>query len=255
MRTPMRNAAVAATAVSLALLVSACGGEKADAGKGGTTVKETPGATATSAPAAKALSAAELDKLIVTQADLKGHKVQKAGAADVVPAAQVSADKADCTPIAHAMSFVSPGAPAASVQRKVLAEPKKDASASPEEAILGGLGVQVTAVTLGSYEGQGAQDAFASVKTAATACAGGFSVVHGKEKTKISKVAPDSVTAGDESVALTVTTDMEGAPFVSKLVVFRKGNTLASFSSISLAPGGVKEAPKAVVDAQAAKLG
>lgn len=254
MRTSMRSAVVAATAVSLALLVTACGGGEKSGDKGDKGGTGAPSASASSAPAAKALSAAELDKLIVTTADVKGHQVTKTDDGDVVPAAQVTADKADCAPIAHAMSFISPGSPAASAQRKVLEVPKKDASASPEEAVLGGLGVQVTAVTLGSYDGQGAQEAFASVKKAGTECAAGFQVVHLKEKSKVAKVAPETVTAGDEAVAFTVTSEMEGEPFVSKLVVFRKGNTLASFSTISLAPGGVKTLPQAVVDAQAAKL-
>ncbi|OKJ59937.1 hypothetical protein AMK27_21000 [Streptomyces sp. CB02009] len=255
MRTSMRSAAVAATAVSLALLVTACGGGEKSDGKGdkagGTAA---PGASATSGPAARTLSDAELEKAIVERADLKGHQVQKTETGDVVPAASVTADKAACTPIAHAMSFLSPGSPAASAERKVLEEPKKDASASPEDALLGGLGARVTAVTLGSYDGQGAQEAFASVKKAGAECAGGFQVVHLKEKTKVAKVAPETVTAGEEAVAFTVTSDMEGQPFVSKLVVFRQGNTLASFSTISLVPGGVKELPQAVIDAQAAKL-
>ncbi|MDV9188268.1 sensor domain-containing protein [Streptomyces sp. SR27] len=252
----MRSAVVAGTAVSLALLVSGCGGEgKSDDGKGKDVPKASASATSAPAPAAKALSAAELDKLIVEKGDLKGYQVAKAHGDDVVPASEVTTDKAPCAPIAHAMSFISPGSPAASVQRKVLEEPKKDATASPEEALLVGLGVRVTAVTLGSYDGQGAQDAFASVKKAGGECAGGFTVIHGAERTKVTKVAPESVTAGEEAVAFTVTSELEGRPFASKLVVFRQGNTLASFSTISFASGGVKALPKDVVDAQAAKLG
>ncbi|MFE0649099.1 sensor domain-containing protein [Streptomyces sp. NPDC059534] len=249
----MRSAAVAATAVSVALLATACGGGKSDGKEAGKTAAPSAAASTAAAPPARALSAAELDKLIVGTADLKGYQVQKAE--DIVTADQVTADKAACAPIAHAMSSVSPGSPAASAQRQVLAEPKKGASTAPEDALLGALGVQMTAVTLGSYDGQGAQDAFASVKAAGTGCAGGFTVVQGAEKTRIDKVAPESVTAGDEAVAFTVTTDMEGEPFVSKLVVFRQGNALASFSTISFAPGGVKELPTPVVTAQAAKLG
>ncbi|MFF4168506.1 hypothetical protein [Streptomyces sp. NPDC001744] len=254
MRTSIRTATVATTAVSLALLVTACGGTKSDdRGKG---KESTPAASATSeAPAAKALSAAELEKLIVEQGDVKGHQVRKAGAEDVVTADKVTTDKAACAPIAHAMSFISPGSPAASAQRKVMEEPKKSATASPEDAVREGLGVRITAVTLGSYDGKGAQDAFASVKKAGAECAGGFTVTQLTEKTKVTKVAPESVTAGDEAVAFTVTTDIEGEPLVSKLVVVRKGGTLASFSTVSAAPGGVKELPKAVVDAQVAKLG
>lgn len=254
MRTFVRSTAVAATAVSFALLVTGCseGGKDADSGK-----DATPGASASAtsgAPAAKALSAAELEKLIVEQADLPGHQVQKAKAADVVKSDAVSTDKPACKPLADAMSSVATGEPGASAQRKVIEVPKTEgATASPKDA-LGALAAPVTSVTLGSYEGQGAQEAFTSLKTAGTECAGGFTLLGGGEKTKIAKVAPETLSAGEESLAWTVTTDMDGEPFVTKLVVFRRGNTLASFSTLSLG-GTVEELPKAVIDAQAAKLG
>ncbi|WP_251066598.1 hypothetical protein [Streptomyces sp. ISL-36] len=248
----MRTTAAVATAASVALLLTACGGaEKSD-----DTAKDKgkASASASAAPAAEALSAAELEKLIVEQADLKGYQVQKAKAADVVPSSAVSTDKAGCKPLADAMSFIATGSPAASAQRKAIEVPKTaGATASPEEA-LGALSAPVTSVTLGSYDGTGAQDAFGSLKKAGSECAGGFTLLGGGEKTKITKVAPETVSAGDEALAWTVTTDMDGEPFVTKVVAFRKGNTLASFSTLSLG-GEVKELPKAVVDAQAAKLG
>ncbi|MER5964285.1 hypothetical protein [Streptomyces sp. NPDC002057] len=256
MRTSVRRAAVAATAVSLALLATACGGGDSGKAAGKDAGKESaPAASATSAaPAAEALSAAELEKLIVEQADLPGHQVQKATAADIVPADAVSTDKASCKPLADAMSFIATGKPAVSAQRKAIEVPKTDgATASPEEA-LGALAAPVTSVTLGSYQGQGAQEAFTSLKTAGTDCAAGFTLIGGGEKTKITKVAPETVSAGEEALAYTVTTDMDGEPFVSKLVAFRQGNTLATFSSISLG-GTVKTLPKTIVDAQAKKLG
>ncbi|MDV5147785.1 hypothetical protein R1T08_27350 [Streptomyces sp. SBC-4] len=252
----MRSAAVAATAVSLALLVTACGGGEKSGDQGKGSGKETaPGASAsaTSSAPAKALSAAELEKLIVEQADLPGHQVQKAKAGEIALASAVSADKPACTPLAHAMSFIATGKPAVSAQRKAIEMPKTEgASASPEDA-LGALAAPVTGVTLGSYDGQGAQEAFASLKTAGTECAGGFTLIGGGERTKISKVAPEMV-AGKEALAWTVTTDVEGKPWVTKLVVFRHGGILASLSTISLG-GTVKDLPKAVIDAQAAKLG
>ncbi|MFE5716053.1 hypothetical protein ACFQ7J_35170 [Streptomyces sp. NPDC056501] len=261
----MRSAAVAVTAVSLALLVTACGGgEKSgdqgkDAGKGTGTgaapsASATSGAPATSSAPAKALSAAELEKLIVEQADLPGHQVQKAKAGEIPVAAAVSADKPSCTPFAHAMSYLAPGKPAVSAHRKVIEVPKTEGeSASPEDA-LGALAAPVTGVALGSYDGQGAQEAFAAMKKAGTDCAGGFTLIGGGERTKISRIAPEPVTAGEEALAWTVTTDVEGMPWVTKVVVFRQGNTLASFSTLSFG-GTVKALPKAVVAAQAAKLG
>jgi hypothetical protein len=243
----------ATAAASLALLLTACGGEgkkTEDSGKGDATATAT--ATASAAPDAKALSVAELEKLIVEQADLKGYQVQKGESADAPKSSDVIADKAACKPIADAMSLIATGDPAASAQRKAIAEPKKDKAESPED-IMGALGAPVTTVTLGSYDGQGAQDAFASLKKAGTECAGGFTLNIAGEQTKIGKIVPETVTAGEEAVAFTVTTDMDGKPFITKVVAFRKGNTLASFSVISLA-GVVKELPTAVIDAQAAKL-
>ncbi|MGW0118226.1 hypothetical protein [Streptomyces sp. NPDC003327] len=254
MRTPVRTASVAVTAVSLALLVTACGGGKKDddQGKG---KDAAPGASATSAvPAAEALSAAALEKLIVEQADLPGHQVQKGDSGDVVDPASITTDKAACKPVADAMGFVSTGKPAATAQRKVIEVPKTEGkTASPEEA-LGALAAPVTGVTLGSYEGQGAQEAFASLKAAGTECAGGFTTTGAGEKAKITKMAPETLAAGDEALAWTVTTDVDGEAFVTKLVVFRKGNTLASFSTLSFG-GEVKALPTAVIEAQATKLG
>ncbi|ALO10453.1 Lipoprotein [Streptomyces venezuelae] len=256
MRTYKRSAVAA---VSLALLVTACGaGEKSgdqgkDTGKGAGK-DGAPSASATSAPAAELLSAAELEKLIVGQADLPGHQVQKAKAGEVPLAAAVSTDKPSCKPLADVMSYVAPGKPGATATRKAIEVPKTDGSAASPEEALGALAAPVTGVTLGSYDGQGAQETFASLKTAGTECAGGFTLIGGGEKTKISAVAPEPVTAGEEALAWTVTTDLDGRPFVTKVVVFRQGGTLASFSTLSFG-GTVKALPKAIVDAQAAKLG
>ena len=263
MRTSMRSAAVTVTAVSLALLVTACGGgEKSgdqgkDTGKGtgaAPSASATSAAPATSSAPAKALSAAELEKLIVEQADLPGHQVQKAKAGEIPVAASVSADKPSCTPFAHAMSYLAPGKPAASAHRRAIEVPKAEGrTASPEDA-LGALAAPVTGVALASYDGQGAQEAFASMKRAGTDCAGGFTLIGGGERTKISWIAPEPVTAGEEALAWTVTTDVEGRPWITKVVVFRQGSTLASFSTLSFG-GTVKALPKAVLTAQAAKLG
>ncbi|MEV5968723.1 hypothetical protein [Streptomyces sp. NPDC051921] len=243
-----RTALAATTAASLALLLTACGGEEK---KGEDSGKADASASAAAKPDVKALSAVELEKLVVAQADLKGYQVQKAGPADIVHPGDVSADKPACEALAEALSGVAPGTPGASAQRKAI-EAKQETSASPDQ-IMGALAAPVTTVTLGSYAGEGAQQAFASLKTAGTDCAGGFVLHGGGEKTKVTKVAPETVTAGDEALAWTITTDMEGNPFTSKLVVFRKGNNLAGFSSISLS-GKIKDLPTAVVDAQAAKL-
>ncbi|MET9621006.1 MULTISPECIES: hypothetical protein [unclassified Streptomyces] len=243
-----RTVAATAAAASLALALTACSSDGDAKPKG----EDPASASASAAPDVKALPAAQLEKLVVEQADLKGYQVQKAKAADVVTAGDVGADKPACEPLAEIMSSAAAGDPGSSAQRKAI-EVRKDTSASPDD-IMGALGAPVTSVTLGSYGGEGAVKTFAALKEAGTACAGGFQVTSSGTKTKVSKIAPESVTAGEEALAWTVTSDLEGEPFVSKLVVFRKGNTLASFSTISFS-GTVKALPKVVVDAQAAKLG
>ncbi|MFJ3900503.1 hypothetical protein [Streptomyces sp. NPDC090025] len=244
----LRHAGATVAVASLALALTACGG--AEDKKTDDSGKADASASAAAKPDVKALSAAELDKLVVGPADLKGHRVEKAKPADILNPGDVSADKPVCQPLAQAMSWVAPGTPGASVVRKVIEIPTKTGSAADA---MGALGAPITSVTLGSYAGEGAQQAFASLKTAGTDCAGGFTLNSSGSKTKVSKVAPATLTAGDEALAWTVTSDMEGEPFVTNLVVVRKGNNLAGFATMSLA-GEVKELPKAVVDAQSAKL-
>ncbi|MFE4370908.1 hypothetical protein ACFRMN_22210 [Streptomyces sp. NPDC056835] len=255
-RTTVRRTAVAASAVSLALLIGACGsGEPAaDATpKGEDKGKE----SATAEPAAEALSQTELDKLVLAADDLTGHRVAEANAADLASAKGSTTDTAKCQPLVDAMSLRAVGKPAATSIRKIVAvpaDPAKDASA--EEKALAGLNAltsTVTSDTLGSYGGTGAPDAFAELRAAGEACADGFTMITGKDKTKITKVEPGSYTGGDEAVAFVLTVDLEGESGKADLVAVRKGGTLASFYSQSL--GGTTEQPKAVIDAQLAKLG
>lgn len=250
-RTTVRRTAVAASAISLALLVGACGsGEtKADG--------DAKGGKAADAAATKAVSQAELDKLALVESDLKDHKIVEASKADIAAAKVVTTDKAECKPLVDAMALRSLGQPAATSLRKVMAlppKPAKDASAEEKmKAGLGAIGGTITSDTLGSYDGKGASEALAGLRAAGEACADGFSVIVGKDKTKYTKVAPAAYTAGDEAVAFTLTADLEGMTGTSHLVAVQKGGMLASFYAQSLT--GKAEQPKAVIDAQVAKLG
>ncbi|MEV6549998.1 hypothetical protein AB0M57_15015 [Streptomyces sp. NPDC051597] len=253
-RTTVRRTALAASTLSLALLVSACGSD-------GSSAKDEPkGKASSGAPATggqKALSQGELDKLALTEADLKDHKVTKPTAADVASSKTVTTDKPACKPLNDVMSLRTVGAPAASAIRKVIAVPKGPAAgASAEEkakAGLAALGTTMTSDTLASYDGTGAADALATLKKAGTDCAGGFSVIAEGDKSAITKVAPAAYTGGDEAAAYTLTADMDGTPSTFHLVAIRKGATLATFYAWSLA--GKAEQPKAVIDAQMKKLG
>jgi hypothetical protein len=260
--TVIRRTAVAASAVSLALLATACGGsESGDKAK----AKE----TAAAKPVAKALTAAELEKLALAEGDVKDHKVGKAGPGEVIAADDVTVDKAACEPIAYALSAVPVGEPAATVQRKVTSEAKKGKDVSfedlaemteeeVEKAMTSAFDVTMTMTALSSYDGKGAEQAFTGLRTAATDCAGGFTLTTGSKKQKVTKISDESVSGGEDALAWTVTAEQDGEKAPLKVVVVRQGTTLASFSSVNLAAvgtGGDYELPTAVVEAQVAKLG
>lgn len=252
-RTTVRRTAVAASALSLALLLGACGSGSSDAKD----EKKSASPSNASAPDAKALSQAELDKLALTEADLENHKISEASKIELNAAKTTSSDKAECKPLVDALALRAGGSAAASTIRKVVALPKAaDKGASVDEKALAGLDAlkaTITSATLGSYDGQGAVDTVAAVKKAGADCAGGFSLVVGADKTKFTKVAPVAFTAGDEAAAFTLTMDAEGKPITTHLVATRKGGTVATFFAMSLA--GKAELPKTVVEAQMKKLG
>ncbi|MET9463554.1 hypothetical protein ABZY44_01805 [Streptomyces sp. NPDC006544] len=257
MRTALvRRAVLTASAVSLALLATACGSsDKADAKK-----DDTKPDTASSAPAAaaKGRTDAELGGLLLVQADLPDHVLKTPSADEVKAAAGATSDKPACLPLVKAQSTTAQGTATGTARVKAVAKGKEPAAdAGPEEKLKAGLdalGATATTVTLESYEAKGAEDAFASLKAAGTACAAGYGVTQAGEAGKVTKVGPAAaVTAGDEALAYTVEGDADGESFTTQLVVVRKGNTLATFSALSLT--GTAEQPTAVVTAQLKKLG
>ncbi|MER5731386.1 hypothetical protein ABT084_24155 [Streptomyces sp. NPDC002138] len=257
--TLVRRSVLTASAVSLVLLATACGSDKAakDEPKGG----GTSGAASAPAadPAAKAKTAAELKQLLVTQAEAPDYVVKEAAPDEVTEAAAANATtKTECQPLSQVMSGAGAGKAAGNAATKTSSKPKKPAADASEadklKAITDALSVTVTMVGLNSYDGKGAADAFASVKAAGTACAAGFPGAKEADTGKVTKVAPGAaVSAGDEAVAYAVERDLGGEKVSTQLVVVRKGSTLASFYSVS--PATDAEQPKALVDAQVKKLG
>ncbi|MEU0370436.1 hypothetical protein ABZ070_09260 [Streptomyces sp. NPDC006283] len=260
--TAVRRTALAAAAASLVLLVTACGGD-GSGGDGDT--KDKGGETGAAEPAAKALTVAELEKLAIAQGDVKGHKVAKAGPQDDIAAKDVTTDQAECLPLARALAGVPVGEPGATVKRRATAEPKdagKDAGDMTEEelgdAFTDAFDITTTLLALSSYEGKGAADGFAALKTAGTACSGGFTMTVAGTEQKVQKFAEAKVSGGDEAVAWAMTADQGGESLPFNLAVVRKGGSLVTFSSFNLtAPTekGDLPLPTAVIDAQAAKLG
>ncbi|MFF0747812.1 hypothetical protein [Streptomyces sp. NPDC004267] len=223
--TPLRRPAVAAaSAAVLALVLTACGGDdkpREDSGKADAS------ASAAARPDVRALPAAALDGLAVGPADLRGYRVTKVAGAGVVNVGDVSSDKPACEPLAEALAGAAPGTPTTTAHREAV---KARAT---------------TGLVLGSYDGEGAQRAFASLRAAGTDCARGFRLMSAAGTDDITALAPKPVTvaAADEALAWTVTGKKTGA---GALLVFRKGNSLVAVTA--------GELPTAVADAQAARL-
>ncbi|MEU3691577.1 hypothetical protein [Streptomyces narbonensis] len=252
----LRRPVIAVTALSLALVVTACGEAQKEAGQGKGVGKEsTPSASApsaTSAPSsAKGLTQAELDEAIVAPADLKGHKVKIHGGQ--ISSSAVTVDKEECKPIADALFAVPHHLATASAQVEAIEVPK-GASAASEDVLKNGLGAPLTDLTLSSYDGNNFQQALAEVKASAAACADGFSVTVVDQTTKVLSVVPAQVSVGDESWAWTLDLGWRGGPHGTSVVVFRKGSAVATASTTSRTPSGTRGMPKALLDVQAAKL-
>ncbi|GAA3222331.1 hypothetical protein MTQ10_01125 [Streptomyces sp. XM83C] len=264
-RTAVRRTALAASAATLALLATACGGDSDgdDKAKGAGTTKSaeaTPSASAAPA-AAKPLTAAELEKALLTQADVKSGKITvKLDKDDDVSPEQVKSDKADCTPLARLQAGTYVGKPVASAKRKWEDAPKKAAGATEEEQMYASLDLAESVFTLASYSDGGAEQVLKDITAAAQKCAGGYTHTETDEPLKVTKVAVGTAPkAGDEALAVDVTLDLgDGVSGTAHHVVVRKGATVVFFPTINVGAmlsGKDYTFPTAVLDSQVAKLG
>ncbi|WP_191871743.1 hypothetical protein [Streptomyces filipinensis] len=243
-------AAVAVSALSFAL-VTGC--SQGDAKKSGT--------------AAKALSAAELKKRIIAAGEVPGYQVGPVPAARAKP---ITTDSAPCRPLVRVMSALPPAEAVAKADRLAMENPKKSPSAKPtslddldgkkfEEAMHRSMDRDVTTVTLASYEGNGAEQALASVSAAVKDCGSGFPAQQAGTKVRFTKVAAEKATdTGDGAAAFTATMDSDdgdAAPVHAEVV--RLGNTLSVYFTSNLGAMMGKKAyvvSPDVVKAQQAKL-
>lgn len=266
--TAVRRTALAASAAALALLVTACGGSSDDDGAAGADKAKADrsapaaGTADKSAPAGKALTAAELEKVALAPSDVKnGEVTTKVPAKDDVAKDQVSTDDKACLPLALGQSAVAQGEPAASVKRSWQGQTETPSpSKGPDGQDMTTISVDKVMLNLASYADDGAEQALKELSTAAEKCAGGFIATSGSDKLKIAEVATAGAPkAGDEAVTISFGVDIgKDTNGLMKLVVVRKGATLASFSAINLSSmmtGAEFQVPADVVDAQIAKLG
>lgn len=261
----MRTGATAAVSVLSLTLITGCGGNSDDSkGSGSKDSSSSPTA------AAKALSAAELKKLIISRADLDGYEVKSADTGGKFAASkdQVKVADAKCAPLAYVLTGFAPGDTSAYVNRMATEKSDKPAPTGSSDkdldAAMNGLQdvleSKLTIVSLSSYDGDGAQDTMTSVSDAVSGCANGFTVsAKGQDTQKFTKVAEEkSSGSGDESVAFAVTSRADGDTTTVHGEVVRHGSTVATYYSISLAALAGKQdkygVPAEIVKAQAAKL-
>ncbi|WEH41086.1 hypothetical protein [Streptomyces sp. AM 2-1-1] len=271
----VRRSALVASAASLALLVTACGGSSDDTDTKGKAEDAPKSASAEPEQSAvEALTAAELEKASLVAADLPKYQVKKADAADVLKAGAVTTDKPECLPLAEALFGVAQGKPAASTMNQVMqvpdAEPVDQSAGTSEEDVdkalesledtLGSIKeMQSTMVGLFSYDGKGSADALAAVRESATACTSGFSATAEGETQKFSEITEGKATGGDEAVSWSLLATQEGVKVPFELLAVRHAGTVATFSTFNMSgmSGGAVakvEQPTEVVDAQVKKL-
>jgi len=255
-----------ATALSFAL-ITGCGGESKDAESG----KDSADKGSSSTAAAKALSAAELDKLIIAKGDLDGFDVEPAdtGGEFAESKDKVKVVDAKCAPLAYVLTGFAPGADESAYVNRMATE--KDTEPTPTgtsdedlDATMDNLqdilDSTMTVVSLSSYDGEGAQEALKSVSDAISGCASGFSVsAPGEDTQKFTKVVGEKASGtGDESIAFAVSGPVEGDMTTVHGEVVRHGSTVAAYYSLSLAAlAGEKvtyDIPAELIKAQAAKL-
>ncbi|MFE6633977.1 hypothetical protein ACFVFT_01670 [Streptomyces tendae] len=264
--TAVRRTALAASAAALALLVTACGGSDDESAAGDDKAKAEQSAPAEgageSAPAGKALTAAELEKVALAQADVKnGEVATELSADDQVAKDQISADDKACLPLVHVQGAVAQGEPAADVQRSWQGQSESPSeSKGPDGQDMTDIDVNKILLNVASYADGGAEEAVAGLKAAVEKCADGFDATAGGDKMRVTKVSgADAPKGGDEGLTVNIGVATGGdSSGLMKLVVVRKGSTLATFSAVNLSSmmtGAEFEVPAEVVDAQVAKLG
>lgn len=244
----MKRSALAASALSVAVLagltgLTACGG-----GDSETDAADKPGAKATASMTKKVTPAERLAKLVITKADVGGYNVEKPTDEFVFAksADEVTLDKKVCAPLAYAMNQLPLGEPRADLTRV---------------ASKGGLVGGYTYVTLTAYEDDGAESAMAGLSKAVASCGDGFTA-----KSKSGTSPYDSVTAepttkaADESLAFKSTMTVLGTTHTLHSAAVRRDDVIAVYFSVDgraiaeSRPSDTKLSA-AVVEAQNAKLG
>jgi hypothetical protein len=236
-----RSCAAGVAALSLTLL-AAC----SDSGEGG--------AEGDAGGKTPALSAADLEKVVLKDGDVKGHKVTEP--TTTVDRKDIEPGSDTCAPVAYAMLGSVVDEPAATVQRET--QKKIDPAEAAKSGDVPGLDATRTLLRLTAYDGAAARSVMKSLATSAKACADGFEVTADGTSQEVTKVSTDTAPEGaDEAIAINYLSEAEGTKIPMKVVVFREGGTVGYFTALNLASAATGkdfEFPTEVVDAQVKKL-
>ncbi|MGW1669974.1 hypothetical protein [Streptomyces sp. NPDC002324] len=236
----IRRSCVAGVAALSLTLLAACSDSGGSGGEGDS--------------GGKALSAADLEKVVLKDGDVKGHKVSEP--TGTVDRKDIEPGTDACAPVAYAMLGSVVDEPAATVQRET--QKKIDPAEAAKSGDVSGLDATRTLLRLTSYDGSAAQKVMKSLATSAKDCADGFEVTADGTSQQVTKVSTDPAPEGaDEAIALTFLSEAEGTKIPMKVVVFREGGTVGYVTALNLASaasGKDFEFPAEVVDAQVKKL-
>ncbi|MEU0947073.1 hypothetical protein ABZ379_30700 [Streptomyces canus] len=245
----VRTGVTAAVGVLSLALVTGCGGGSHDDSKASGSPRQSEASASPTTAGAKALGAAELEKLLLVQSDLPRDKI--ADGDDTLPKSrsELKTDKAACAPLAYALTGLPPGDTGTGASNTV----------TSEERVGNSFNVTMTSVGLSSYEGDGAAKALKAVSDGVASCTGGFGITAQGEKMRITKVAAGKASGkGDDSVAFVLDADMDGegtGTFTVEAV--RVGTVVSTYYAVdfaSMESGRTSAVPLAVLDAQVGKL-
>ncbi|WP_166021415.1 hypothetical protein [Streptomyces chilikensis] len=251
--------------LSLALVAGCSGGSdgKQDAGEPSGAASAAAGGGAVPGGA---LSEKELAGLIVGAGDVKGFEVSEPGEGDLFGGSfeDVEVEGGEgCEALAEVVSGSAAGDAKAHVSRQATQERAEGAGEVP--SLEDAMRLDVTMVTLATYEGDGARRAVRSVADAVESCTDGFTVtLPGQDPALYDEVAAEEGVAAegaDETVAFALTGApvKEGGPASSVHgQAVRHGDNVVTYLTVNLgdmSDGKRYEVSAPVVAAQARKLG
>jgi hypothetical protein len=213
---------------------AACGGQDTD-DKSSAPKKPAAKASPTVKEGLKPLTEAQLTKAALTKADLKGYRVGNTPD-DEMPEVSVPAKPAGCQAIADLFLLgTEPDAPAR-VSRSLTKLDQTDAT--------------LLRMGLLAHEEADAKKVIGDVRKQSESC---DAYEHtGYQYTAVKPLkAPD---LGDEAVAYTMTSDIDGTKMPLTYTVVRSGSTLVVFYATNLLDNKAPEVPAGVIEAQVTKL-